>query len=309
MERAKVAGKEVVFLSEGNENVLGYAVWYTFSRFIEHKDMVKEWFSKHGLAEFTPDDPKHVDAFKRICSEYREKRIKSLGNTEVYLLIRPVDRSGRIRKLVVEKRSEGRRLSYEVVGEIAYDGVVRYDTSDTDAEEVAREIAKRFEKEKDCYTEETLRRVLLEIIEKSGKVKLKPSGSVYFIPAKDFHYIEKFAKIVDEIRQNNPDNKTEIWYAPIMNTEQFRDMVRIKVEDTLQETLDAAIKHMVELSDADEKERRRRLKEIAATVDNAARVAEKYSRLLQQSLNRTDRLLERARKILAKVQNESAKTE
>ncbi|ADC64684.1 hypothetical protein Ferp_0510 [Ferroglobus placidus DSM 10642] len=305
MERAKVSGKEVVFLSGEGASVLGYAVWYTFSRFTEHKDVVKEWFSKHGLAEFTPEDPHHPNVFKRICSEYKEKRIKSLGSTEVYLLVRPIDRAGRVRKLVMEKRSEGRRLSYEVVGEIAYDeGVVRYSTSDPDAEEVAREIAGRFEREKDCHTEETLRRALLDIIERSGKVKLKPSGSVYFIPARDFHYIEKFARIVEEIRQRHPDNRTEIWFAPIMDTEQFRDMVKLKVEDTLQETLDAAIKRMVELSSdtVDERERERRLKEIAATVDNAAKVADRYSKMLRQSLNRTDRLLERARTILEKLQ-------
>jgi len=161
----------------------------------------------------------------------------------------------------------------------------------------------RWEKENDCCTEEYLRRILLSIIDECGKVKLKPSGSVYFVPVKDFHYIEKFAKIIEEIRQKHPDNHTEIWYAPIMNTDYFREMVKVKVEDTLQETLDSAIKRLLELSDQDmdEEAKIRKIKEISRNIESAAKVAEKYARMLQTSLRRTESLIQDAQKILEKV--------
>lgn len=313
MKRASIDGKEIAFLEKTEDGVLGYSVWYTFSRTIIHKDTVKEWFNRHGLSEFTPGDPDHRDAFKRICSEYREKKIGTVGNTEVFLLIRPVDKAGNVRKLVIERRSEGKRLSYDVVGEIEYlkddkrnTGEIRHnlEVSNPDVEKVVEEIKKRWDKEKDCYTEEHLRRALLKIIDRSGKVRLKPSGGIYFVPAEDFTYIEKFAKIVEEIKKEYPDNNTEIWYAPIINTDYYRDMVKTKVEDSLQNTLDSVINRLVELAnddELDENEKLRRIRELAATIENTAKVAEKYSTLLRTSLNRIERLLENARTILDKV--------
>ena len=314
MERAKVNGREIVFLERREGDVLGYAVWYTFSRLVQNKDVVKGWFRKYGLSEFTPDDPNHRDAFKRICSEYKEKRLRSEDGVEVYLLIRPVERGGNLRKLVLEKRSGGRKLSYDVVGELefvrdektGYERIERFlETTDPDVRRIVAEIVDRWEREKDCYTEEHLRRILLDIIDECGRVKLKPSGSVYFVPIEHFHYVERFSRIVDEIRAGNPENRTEIWFAPIVNTDQFREMVKRKVEDTIQETLDSAIKRLVELSEAedvDERERARRIGELAARIESAAQIAERYARMLRMSLNRAENLLTEAREILSKIQ-------
>lgn len=317
MKAAKIDGKEVLFLKEPDVKVLGYAIWYTFSRTKAHKDIVREWFERHGLQEFAPGEPGHRDAFKRICSEYREKFLRKEKDDEVYLLIRPVDKKGDLRKMVLERRAAGKKLSYEVVGEIWYfkdeetgAEAVRFTIGahDPDVEEVAEEIRRRWDEEKDCYTEETFRRVLLDIIEECGKVKLKPSGSVYFVPEKDFHYIEKFANIVEELKAEFPDNRTEIWYAPIMDTDQFREMVKMKVEDTLQEVLDSAIKKLLEVNEIeDEKERARRIREITRSIENAAKVAEKYAKLLKATLDRTQKLLEDARKIIEKVESSSEK--
>ena len=120
MERARVGGKEMVFLDGQEGDVLGYAIWYTFSKFTRHRDIVKGRFMKHGLPEFIPDPPNHRDAFKRICSEYKEKYLRKEGDTEVFLLVRPVDKGGNIRKLVIERRAGGKKLSYDIVGEVAY---------------------------------------------------------------------------------------------------------------------------------------------------------------------------------------------
>lgn len=307
MERAKVNSRSISFLDRSEGQVLGYAVWYTFSKVIVHKDEVKKWFDRHGLYQFTPADPKHGDAFKRICSEYKERKIKSVGNTEVFLLVRPLEKGLR-RGVVLERRADGKRLSYDVIGEIAYNEKTRtvgytLDKKE-DVEEVVKEIVERWEKEKDCYTEEHLRKALQGILNEAGKVKLKPSGSVYFVPAQDFMYVERFSKIVEEIKVLNPDNNTEIWFAPIMNTDQFRNMIKTKVEDTLQETLDSVIRRLIDLKekeDIDEKEKARRIKELAFSIENAAMVAEKYTKMLQTSLSRTSNLLENAQNLLAKL--------
>ncbi len=310
VKAAKIDGKDVLFLKEPDVKVLGYAIWYTFSKVRAHKDVVREWFEKHGLQEFAPGDPSHRDAFRRICSEYREKFLRKEDDTEVYLLVRPVDKKGDLRKIVLEKRAAGKKLSYDVIGEIWYykdeDEGVGYslEVDDSNVESVVKEIVKRWEEEKDCHTEETLRKILLEIIEECGKVKLKPSGSVYFIPERDFHYIKKFADIIEDLKAEFPDNKTEIWYAPIMDTDQFREMVKKKVEDTLQEILDSAIKKLLEINNIEnEKERAKRIREITVSIENAARVAERYTKILRATLDRTQKLIEDAKKILEKVEN------
>ena len=111
---------------------------------------------------------------------------------------------------------------------------------------------------------------------------------------------------MEELKAEFPDNKTEIWYAPIMDTDQFREMVKKKVEDALQEVLDSAIKRLMEVDKIEDgRERSKKIRKIAASIENAAKVAERYAKMLKSSLDRTQKLLEDARKVLEKAESAS----
>jgi len=304
MQRVRIGGSEAVFLGNDEKDVLGYAVWYTISRTLVHKDDLHAWFDKHGLSRFKPADPKHGDAFKRICSEYKEKKIDESADSETFLLLRPLE-TGLTRKIVLEKRKEGKKLSYNVVGEIAYDEKSRnvnysLKTADPVVRTIVKEILDRFEREKDCYTDEHIRKTLHRILDSCNRVKLKPSGGIYLVPLDDFYWIESFSKIVEEIKKINPSNRTEIWYAPIVNTERHRRMLEIKVEDTLEEILNSAIERLLKI-DSQDPSKVRQIDEIAKQIEQATRMAEKYTKMLKVSLNRTTSLLEKAERLLNKI--------
>ena len=81
--------------------------------------------------------------------------------------------------------------------------------------------------------------------------------------------------------------------------EEAKRMLEIKVKDTLEEILNSAIERLLKIDSEDSKVRL--VDEIAKQIEQATRMAEKYTKMLKVSLNRTTSLIEKAERLLNKI--------
>jgi len=286
MQKLEIKGVEGAISESGA--VLGYAVWFTIGKMrIPHNELVKLLIESRITSKLTK--PSARATFERICSEMKEKQVRH----DVFALVRSLEDC---RRVVLEKRGKG--VDYESYADLFLDGnrirVERLGEKKEVAEEFVRELVEMFEKEKDCHTEETVRKLLLETLEKTGKVKLKPSGSIYFVPRDHFAEVEKFGVLFDKLKAHNPRN--ELWYAPIVDAERTRKMLELKVEETLQNEFERMFMKFVKSPD---------YKELRENAKKAIEIAEIYENMLQHELLRAKRLYEIARSVVGMSREEA----
>lgn len=230
----RVSGREAGF-ADNDSQILGYAVWYTISKTRVPWHIANEALAKTRLP-MKIQRPDELDAFERIMSEFRETEIENNQERRVTVLLREVNEY--TRKVVVEKLYRAtKRIEYTECAEIVLGEplrIIKY-CECSEAEQVIREIEEKWKNEKDCITEDTLRKMLLKILDKSARIKLKPSGSIYFVPEKHFGLIEKFGEFLEILKENGYGKNSEIWYAPVINSERFREMIKLKINGAIQE--------------------------------------------------------------------------
>lgn len=306
LEHTEIDGKKVYVVEEDvPAKILGYAVWFTFSRIRAPKDIVIEAFKKR-LPEYCPPPPTPEDTFKRVCTEFKETTEK-IDDLEVAYMIRKI--SEYERKITIEIK-EGRELKYKGAGDLWFNKdtkQIEYNVNGL-ARNVVTKIVEVFEKEKDCYTEEHLRKILLRILDDIGKLPLKPSGGVYFVPSEDFEKIKHFSEIIKEIKEKvDPKNRTQLWYTPVVDEESFREMLAVRIIDTIDEIVNSAIERLTKLDKEDVPEHimENRVQKIKISLNSARRMLEKYKKLLQRNIEEADNKIRELEKLLSRMDKAS----
>lgn len=235
MKSCKIDGSEAFFAADDKE-VLGYAVWFTISEMLVPWKIANQALTESGLPpKFKSPDPH--DVFDRICTKNKEKIVEDNEEKRVCIMLREVHENSK--KLVVEtlwKRSK--KIEYTEHAEILLVGSelkINNYAPDQKTDQFLKELVKQWNIEKECITDDLIRKMLIKILEASGKIKLKPSGSIYFVPASHFEKVAKFSSFLEWLKANGYGKRTEIWYAPIVNTNRFREMLKLKINDTIQE--------------------------------------------------------------------------
>lgn len=217
----------------GDWTIYGYAVWFTISKMRVPWSIVNSFARESGLPAIPRPEKRSV--FERVCNENKEILLVEDAEKRVVLLLRPSE--DKARKIILEFSSkEDNSVKYEEYGEIRFENTLiikRNEKSDLGGlgiEEVIEKIKAQWIKEKECVTEEVIRKLLLKILERAKSIKLKPSGSIYFVHRTKFKDIENFSNFLEKIKSMGYGSSSEFWYAPIGDAK-LKKMISIKVKE------------------------------------------------------------------------------
>lgn len=210
-------------------NIIGYAVWFSFSKARIPWKQANEIAASCGLDVYFYS-PSWAEVLDRICDEYKEKKL----NNKV-VLIRKICENAI--KIIIENRDP--KLEYAEYADIRIKNgsltVERLAKENEEIEKIIEDIKKRFEEEKECISEEALRRAFIRILRKNGNIKLKQSGSIYFIHKECLNEINLFRRFLDELKKTGHCEKSEIWVTMI--GEDLREVVAMKIKEQINEEI------------------------------------------------------------------------
>lgn len=295
MKTCKIKGNEVFFATE-DKNVLGYAVWFTISEMLIPWKLANQALTESGLPlKFNPPQPR--DVFDRLCTKNREQVVEDNEEKRVCILLRGVHENAK--KLVVETLwKKNRKIEYTEHAEILLIGSeikINEFQSDPITQQFIDSFKKQWMLEKDCITDDLVRKLLIKILDDSGKIKLKPSGSIYFVPACYFEKIEKFGNFLEKLKAMGFGKRTEMWYAPIVNTEKFREMLKLKINDAIQEEFERVFNMVfAHNGNLDVK----KVLEMKSSLKRINGIIQLYSEILDEEMGRVNKLAEVIKKLI-----------
>lgn len=294
MKPAQVYGDSIGIVQTSDApDFLGYAIWYVIGKARIPHELLVELLVKYGLEKYAPSPPSKKAAFIRACNALNEITLEEdrKNNERTTVLVRRVDKNTRA---ITIENIQRKDVNYTPAAYITYeDGEIYPMVIDERAREVVEKIVETWKEEIKCHTEEKLRDILLEILAESGKIRLRTEGAIYFVPADHFPKVEKFGMLLDELKTRGVN--CELWYAPIVNTEKFKKMIELKVNENLQDRFKALFEK-VEKVLAGEKAIKD-LPELSAEVEKIVKVAEIYEEILNTEMKKVKKLYDIIREI------------
>lgn len=267
---------------------IGHLVWYTIHDALRvSRDELEAHFAAAGISpQFFPERIRAVDAFRRATKQ-AERANLPVPNQEglrMNLLVREVsaDNDQVVRHLVRELVNARQvRLSYETVGEWTFRralaSIRTYRlAADMGDQEVGRTLRRAEELFADFlvyYRGEHIRRVVQQMLENMAVTPVRPSGGVYFVPARHKDSLERIGALMGALDQE--------WFTmPVIDSENTRGMVLRKFSAEVAATINAlaeALKEEGEVSQA----------RAVSLLDTAKRLlgnVEEYEQALQSDL-------------------------
>jgi len=214
-----------------NENILGNLVWFSVSDLdILREDLVK--LAQHASLpeKYVPAPIRPTDAFRRATSEVGGV-INAGGDQTTVLMVREVlsDEERVVRHLIKEVRDKKNvRLSYDQVGVIEFDRRAEAVTGaayEDSAKSAVAKAKKLFDRYRDYYGADHIRRMLKAALDDCQAVGVRPSGGVYFVPRQ----YEKTAKALSSLIKTLPGNSVELHLVPLVDATEQRAMVEDKL--------------------------------------------------------------------------------
>jgi len=212
-------------------DTLGNLVWFSVSDLeILRADLTK--LAQHsGLPEkYVPAPIRPTDAFRRATGEVGGV-IKSVGEETTAIMVREVlsDEERVVRHLIKEVRDKKNvRLSYDQVGAIEFDRQTESiiaSASDDAARSAAVKAKMLFDKYRDFYGADHLRRMLKTVLDDCQAVGVRPSGGVYFVPRQ----YESTVKALSSLIKTLPGNSVELHLVPLVDAFEQREMIEEKL--------------------------------------------------------------------------------
>ncbi|OUM85382.1 MAG: hypothetical protein BAA01_03745 [Bacillus thermozeamaize] len=225
--------------SVGDVSIIGHLTWYSLSEMLITRDELKKKMVEAGLGEgFMPHEIRLPDAFRRATSKKFRHRI-SEAVVENYLF-REVASDNRMiqRNIVCEVVDQkGRRLAYDgAAATLVLDKTsakVTVSAISRLAEELARDAVTKFEIYRHNYGTNTIRSVIMSILKSMAPTPVRPSGGVYFVPARHTDRLEAMLRFVKLLDHGEGEK------VPLIDTTDMRNLITRKLLDHLRETLRA----------------------------------------------------------------------
>lgn len=274
----KLENLAAVEKTEGAD-IIGYLFWYTVSDTKKTYEELENLFEKVELYKrFLPQRIRAVDAFRRAASLVDRKAVQDQDRDEKYnVLIRDIscDREFVQKKIVVEVVDEkGKQLWYypncadiffdRATEEIEID-IYQYRQGVVD---VAHELKAKYSELRIYYEGRHLREIVQNILREMAPVPVRPSGGVYFVPKK---YEELLHKLTLLIRKFG--GSSEAFMMPLINTADAKDMLRQKLMELLQKTLE-------ELDQVSAEDKKYKINELIEKAKSIVKNTEDYRKLL-----------------------------
>lgn len=219
----------------GNETdpILGCLCWWTIRNQIIDHATLKEIVEAENLDQYLPKPIRPCGAFRRatrMVQKDLQPVDEAVSKDDESIFVREVDCSEThiFRKLVTEIRDKAaKELSYQQTADITFNKVTQdIDITGADAGTKNR-ILQNYELLNGRHNGERLRVLVKNIMDSTSPTLIRPSGSVYFIPACHRSKVEKLERIVQQINMKGTikDQTLTFEHIGVLDSEKHREMV------------------------------------------------------------------------------------
>ncbi len=254
----KVFASAEEVLGHGGEKVpiLGHLIWYSVKESrIKIEDM-RKLFAQIGLpADFLPEEPSNINAYKRATTELSEEiEVKLDQNRTAVYMVRLTAKSDEeiVKSIIKEVRDAGdKRLSYEEIGRVHFDKDtedLRYYDLQADSQPIITQIKQLYETYRIYLTGKQIRAMFHEIIQSMSPTLVRPSGAVYFIPYVHADMVQKMEVLSKELASFGiTDFQSAFESIPLIDADKTRALVELRFEEQNTRDVDKTLVELVKL--------------------------------------------------------------
>ncbi len=255
-EKVFASAEEV--LGHGGEKVpiLGHLIWYSVKESRIKTEDMRQLFAQIGLpADFLPEEPSNINAYKRATTELSEEVEVQLdqNRTAVYM-VRLTAKSDEeiVKSIIKEVRDAGdKRLSYEEIGRVHFDKdteEVRYYDLQPDSQPIITQIKHLYETYRTYLTGKQIRAMFHEIIQSMSPTLVRPSGAVYFIPYVHADMVQKMEVLSKELASFGiTDFQSAFESIPLIDADKTRALVELRFEEQNTRDVDKTLVELAKL--------------------------------------------------------------
>jgi len=277
-------------LGHGGEKVpiLGHLIWYSVKESrIKIEDM-RRLFAQIGLpADFLPEEPSNINAYKRATTELSEEvEVKLDQNRTAVYMVRLTAKSDEeiVKSIIKEVRDAGdKRLSYEEIGRVHFDKDtedVRYYDLQPDSQPIITQIKQLYETYRTYLTGKQIRAMFHEIIQSMSPTLVRPSGAVYFIPYVHADMVQKMEVLSKELANFGiTDFQSAFESIPLIDADKTRALVELRFEEQNTRDVDKTLVELAKLLQGSD-----------ATVKTAAKYVEQV-KMSKETISKYEGLL------------------
>jgi len=223
-------------VADSSDATLGALCWWTIRNQVIDHATLEEIVKAEALEPFLPKPIRPCGAFRR-ATKMVQKDTQPTGEAEQMtheesILVREVDCTDTHihRKLVTEVRNRNaRELFYRPSTHIAFDKlnqVIEF-TGDEGDSETRQHIRDNYALLNGRHNGERLRVLVKNVVDSTHPTLIRPSGSVYFIPAAYQATMEKLERIIHRVNEKGlfPDRESTLEYMYVLDSEKHRQIV------------------------------------------------------------------------------------
>ena len=287
-KEVKVGDRHIAWATEEEGGFLGNVFWYSISALKISKPDLEAICKKVGFKfEDIFKKQKKVDAYKRITHDF--KQTERLEDSVKEYMIWDKDpetkkRAGSKRWLVMAHQKEGQDPVFKVLGwwNIKDDKVVsQAKDNDPKFEALTRVLKDSIDQEVNTYTEIHVREALKRTFDHINSFRLRPSGGVYFAPAKHTDILQQYADLFKEINKAHSEGTTELYLIPVVDTDKQRDLLTWKFEQYAVEEAQKLYEEMQSLVDRKQPIQKRTYDRLIAKANEISDIRSEYTTLLK----------------------------
>jgi hypothetical protein len=259
--------KNLAAVQPGTSGIIGHLTWMSISELLISRDELRDKLKKNGLEGFMPAPIRLPDAFRRATNA-KYRHILNSGLYENYLFREVASDTKTVQRNIIRETvdQKGRRLDYDGNAAVLIldkqSEKVNISATCPVAERLAIDAATKFDIYKEHYGAQTVRSVLTAILKSMAPTPVRPSGGVYFVPAKYQDQLSAMVAFAKSLERG------EGQMVPMIDTSDMRSMVTQKLVDHLRQTLRACEES------ADRQLTKSQLKEL---LENAKSVANDFT--------------------------------
>lgn len=220
---------------------LGYLAWYTITDCKITRNDLEAAFNHVGLdLKYLPKPISPRDAFRRASKQGELKRYPIDKDRYLNLLVREVSQDAKtivyqiVREVVDSKNV---RLEYTPIAQLKLEG----DTLDvsmlSNIEATERcavaAVQDAYKIERDHYNGQTIRNIIMDILNTCKPVAVRPSGGVYFVPKQYGNTLEALRQLIDQLAPWSINRRPRFWTVPVVDAQEQREMLGESLEEDI----------------------------------------------------------------------------
>lgn len=275
-------------------NFLGNLVWFSLSDLRINRDHLQLAFFEAGIDEsLLPKPINPRDAFRR-ATKVAEIKESLDGDRTLNLLVREVKNESdkmirHVVREIVDKQNV--RLEYTPIVELILEGdtlklqplELLYDVE----RDIVRALYEEFNIAKDHYGYTHIRKVIMDILETTSPVSVRPSGGVYFVPLQYEPTLRSLQTLINRLRDYSvaTTTRSRMDMIPVIDASERREMIEESLEDQVKKESESLIAEMSQLISGERKVSIKTAQGYVERVRKLGALITEYEQLLETQLS------------------------